>query len=112
MAPIWRRADGTISEPGSDLAGLPIGIVEGFGFEQATVQLQPGDSLFMYTDGVNEAMNADSKQYTIVRLRDMVAGTHSDLEALRQTLVDDLREFTGGGPQDDDVCFVCVQYAG
>ncbi len=112
MAPIWRRADGSIAEPGNDLAGLPIGIVEDFDFDQATVQLQPGDMLFMYTDGVNEAMNVESKQYTIGRLRDKVAGTYPDLEALRQFLTDDLREFTGGGPQDDDICFVCVQYSG
>jgi phosphoserine phosphatase RsbU/P len=111
MAPIWRRADGTISEPGSDLSGLPIGIVEGFEFEQATVQLQPGDSLFMYTDGVNEAMNADNNTRS-PGFATWLPGRYPDLEACGKTLTDDLREFTGGGPQDDDICFVCVQYAG
>ncbi len=111
MAPLWRRADGTVSEPGGDLSGLPIGILEGVKFNQTTIQLKPGDLLLMYTDGVNEAMDANNQQYSIARVRDKVAQNRGNLEELRQLLTGDLQEFTGGGPQADDICFVCLHYA-
>ncbi len=111
MAPLWRRVDGTITEPGGDLSGLPIGILEDISFNQTTIQLKPGDLLMMYTDGVNEAMDAKNQQYSIGRLRDKVAQTYFNLDELRQFLTEDLQEFTGGGAQDDDICFVCLRYA-
>jgi serine phosphatase RsbU (regulator of sigma subunit) len=109
MAPIWRRISGEISEPGDDLSGLPIGIMEGFDFDQATIQLSPGDVLVMYTDGINEALDRDDKQYTIPRLRDKVAEDHSDLKTLRDNIVTDVRQFMNGAKQEDDMCFVCVK---
>jgi phosphoserine phosphatase RsbU/P len=112
MAPLWRRADGTIAEPGSDLSGLPVGILSDLTFNQITIQLKPGDLLLLYTDGVNEAMNETGKQYTVARLKQKVAEGYQDLEALRQALTDDLHEFTGGGPQADDICFVGLQCTG
>lgn len=112
MAPIWHHCDGAVSEPGSDLAGLPVGIIEGFAFDQATICLTPGDVLVMYTDGLNEAMNPQGKLYTIPRLRDKVAQKYEDLEALRQAVIADVREFIGDGTQEDDMCFVCLQRMG
>jgi phosphoserine phosphatase RsbU/P len=112
MPPLWRRADGTVSEPGTGLSGVPVGIVAGFQFKQTTIRLQPGDMLLMYTDGVNEALGVDGKQYTIPRLKTKVAEDYRDLESLREALTEDLHDFTGGGPQDDDICFVCLQCQG
>jgi phosphoserine phosphatase RsbU/P len=109
MAPIWHRADGTVAEPGSDLSGLPIGILLDFEFRQATIQLLPGDVLVMYTDGMNEAMDLEGKQYTIPRLRSKICESHADLAALRQAMIDDVRGFMGTGSQADDICFVCLQ---
>lgn len=111
MAPLWRRADGTVAEPGGDLSGLPIGILEGISFNQTTIELKPGDLLLMYTDGVNEAMDANHQQYSIGRLREKVALEHHNLEDLRNLLTGDLQDFTGGGAQADDICFVCLRYA-
>ena len=55
MAPIWKRSDGTIEEPGDEAAGVPIGVVDDWTYESATIVLNKGDSLVMYTDGINEA---------------------------------------------------------
>jgi serine phosphatase RsbU (regulator of sigma subunit) len=57
-------------------------------------------------------MNEAGKQYTVARLQRKVAESYQDLEALRQALTDDLHEFTGGGPQADDICFVGLQCTG
>ncbi len=109
MAPIWYRGDGTVSEPGGNLSGLPIGIIPGFEFRQATIRLEPSDVLVMYTDGVNEAMDPGGKQYTIGRLRDKICKSPTDLLELRRVLIEDVRRFMGGGNQADDMCFVCLQ---
>ncbi len=106
MAPIHFRADGKIDEPGADLAGLPLGIMEGMDYQQATLQLQPGESMTLYTDGVNEAADPSGKLYTIDRIRNKVVASNGSPETLGKQLVQDVQQFIGGGVQLDDMCVV------
>ncbi len=108
-APIWRRADGTIEEPGEDVSGLPVGIMEGMDYEQITIPLAPGESLTMYTDGVIEALSPAGDQFTVDRIRNHVKAGSQDLQAIGEAIINDVRQFVGNGPQVDDICLVCVQ---
>jgi serine phosphatase RsbU (regulator of sigma subunit) len=108
MAPMLRRADGRVDEPGEDLAGLPLGITAGLVYQQLTVKLEPGEMIVMYTDGINESMSIDGDMYSIDRLRRIVAKAESaDPRALGQAIIDDVAEFLGSAQQDDDMCLVC-----
>jgi len=109
MPPIWRRADGTIEEPGGDVSGLPIGIVEGTDYNQTTISLANGESLTMYTDGINEAMDLSGGQFTINRIRNHVKTVTQALEVMGQTIVNDVNQFIGEGPRADDMCLVCLE---
>lgn len=108
MPPIWRRTDGAIEEPGADVSGLPIGIVEGMKYKQTVISLTDGESLTMYTDGINEAMDGAGGQFSIERIRNHVRSGSQDLEAVGQAIVDDVHQFVGEGPQADDMCLVCL----
>lgn len=108
MPPIWRRADGVIEEPGGDVSGLPIGIVEGMQYQQTVVSLADGESLTMYTDGINEAMDGAGSQFSIERIRNHVKSGGDGLEAVGKAIVDDVHQFIGEGPQADDMCLVCL----
>src|SRR5690606_33371395 len=57
MAPLLRRADGSVEDVAEEIANVPIGIMEDVTYEQATIPLAPGDCITLYTDGVNECMN-------------------------------------------------------
>ncbi len=108
MPPIWRRADGALEEPGGDVSGLPIGIVDGVKYKQTVVSLADGESLTMYTDGINEAMDGSGGQFSIDRIRNHVKSGNEDLQAVGQAIVDDVHEFVGKGPRADDMCLVCL----
>ncbi|MEQ8784932.1 MAG: SpoIIE family protein phosphatase [Pirellulaceae bacterium] len=108
MAPMLRHADGTVSEPGESLAGLPLGISAGLEYEQLTVKIAPGETVTMYTDGVNESMSAAGGMYGIDRIRKHVSDSKTaEPGELGQVIIDDVRRFLLGAQQDDDMCLVC-----
>ncbi len=60
MAPVVRSGcDGSISEPGEEESGLPIAIDDGMDYEAVEFTMNSGDLAVLYTDGINEAMNAE-----------------------------------------------------
>ena len=109
MAPIWRRAGNVIEEPGGDLSGLPVGIMGGLKYGQKTIHLESGDMLALYTDGINEAMDPAGKQYTIGKLRGHLQRADKDIVLLGNTIVSDVLEHVGPGPQTDDMCLVILR---
>src|SRR5262245_25920141 len=72
MAPLLRRASAEVEEPSEKIAGLPLGVTDALGYEQCDVEVQAGDTLTLFTDGVNESIDLAGAFYTIDRLRDQV----------------------------------------
>ncbi|MHB8955256.1 MAG: SpoIIE family protein phosphatase [Pirellulaceae bacterium] len=108
MSPMLRTKEGKILEPGSAEAGLPLGITEGLGYAEATVRLEPGESLTMYTDGLNDAVNEAGVFYTIERIRKQIQAVKGIPSVLGQRVVDDVCDFIGQGTQSDDMCLVTL----
>lgn len=106
MPPVWRRSDGTIDEPGSEISGIPIGIEETVQYEQTTIQLAPSELLVLYTDGLNEACNPEEEQFGIDRLKKVVSKTGDVPSDLGTALVETLETFQQKAPQEDDMCLV------
>jgi serine phosphatase RsbU (regulator of sigma subunit) len=111
MAPIWRRHDATLEEPGTEVSNLPLGIMDSLTYEQTTIPLTVGDMLAMYTDGINEAMSPDGKQFTIDKIRWHIQRTAQGLGIadIGSALVDDVRRHIGSGSQADDMCLVLLR---
>jgi serine phosphatase RsbU (regulator of sigma subunit) len=108
MAPLQRRPSGSIDEPGESLTGLPLGITDEFAYEQCEIELGKGESLTLYTDGINESLDASGTFYTIDRLRDQVRRFGPSPATLGPAIVEDVHRFLGKAPQNDDMCLVCV----
>jgi len=107
MAPLVRRANGTIEERSEDIAGLPLGVTDAMGYEQCEVEIHPGDTFTMYTDGINESIDASGAFYTIERLREQVRNLGADAKVVGPAIVEDGKQFLGKAPQVDDMCLVC-----
>jgi len=107
MAPLHRRAYGQLEEPGEKLAGLPLGITGGISYEQLEVEIQPGDTLMLYTDGINESIDAKGEFFTIDRMRKMLKEHSGSPHELGTALIEEVRQFLGRAPQNDDMCLVC-----
>jgi sigma-B regulation protein RsbU (phosphoserine phosphatase) len=105
MAPMVRRANGTIEEPSDDIAGVPLGIMDGVDYQQCSTELAPGDYLVQYTDGINESMNNAGELYTIERIKELVS-VELTPQSLGDRLLKSLEKFVGTAPQSDDMCMV------
>ena len=107
MAPIVRRANGAIEEPGEDVSGLPLGLMEDTEYEQYRTTIGSGDLFIMYTDGINESTNPAGDEYGIERLRQILKNFPGTPSQVGPKIVDDVRTNLNGHPQHDDMCLVC-----
>jgi sigma-B regulation protein RsbU (phosphoserine phosphatase) len=103
MSPMIRKLDGSIVEFGDETVGVPIGVMEGFPYEVVERDLDVGDTIVLYTDGVSEAMNHASELYTMERLRGMVQKKYPDADSLGKAIREDVRKHAAGRPQNDDI---------
>ncbi len=93
-----------------ELDGLPLGIDRDCTFDEATTQLQPGDVLLLYTDGVVEATNERGELFGFERLYRLLSeSTSRRPRTLARQIVRAVRAFTGPQPQDDDITLVVLR---
>ena len=105
MPPILIRAQEEPVELGADVRAVPLLIMDDFEYQAVDVDLQKGDRVVMYTDGINESINVNDEEYGFDRLVAQVRGEQSGSE-LTERLLADVRDFAGGVPQKDDICLV------
>jgi sigma-B regulation protein RsbU (phosphoserine phosphatase) len=92
-------------------SGFVLAGMEGVRYRVGELTLYPGDRLFLYTDGVPEATNADNVLYGENRLLDFM-NRNSDMEAtsLLPALKLNIDEFVGDAPQFDDITMLAFDY--
>ncbi len=72
--------------------------------------LNPGDTLYLYTDGVTEAMNKNESLYSEARLLDTLNSIKNESPTqICNDVLEDVRDFANGAPQADDITMLCVQ---
>jgi phosphoserine phosphatase RsbU/P len=109
MLPMFRRADGSIEEPGKAESGIPLGILEDMEYKQASITLEPHESLTLYTDGLDEAANPAGEQYSVARMRDRVRASDGTPQGTGESLITDVQAHITGRMQDDDMCLVVLR---
>jgi sigma-B regulation protein RsbU (phosphoserine phosphatase) len=82
--------------------GLPLGILPEVGYEETVQQLQRGDQIVFYTDGITEAHNPQGQLFGTERLDLIVENCSLQARALLDSLIESVDEFAGGRPADDD----------
>jgi serine phosphatase RsbU (regulator of sigma subunit) len=108
--PYLRRADGSV-EALSGAGGLVLGAMPGIEYPNHTVQLQRGDRLVLYTDGVTEAFNPADEAYGVERLIAEVQ-EHGDgaAAALVERICSSVTAFSGTAPQSDDITLTVLAW--
>jgi len=111
--PLIKRADGDYEwlntlKPGFVLAGM-----EDMKYRQGELTLQDGDMLFMYTDGVTEAVNPQNELFTDPRLLD-VANRHKsdDIKEFIEHIKAEIDVFADGAEQADDITMLVLKITG
>jgi phosphoserine phosphatase RsbU/P len=108
--PPWiLRASGEM-EALRETGGIPLGLFDKSGYQGSPAKLGPGDTIFLYTDGVPEANNAQLDDFTDERLeaslRDSTALT---CRQIIDRMTRDLTAFTAGAPQSDDITMLAIR---
>jgi sigma-B regulation protein RsbU (phosphoserine phosphatase) len=107
IAPLLRHRDGTVEW--IDVTGLPLGTVKEAEYRELHQSLEPGDLVFLTTDGVVEAMNADGEMYGFDRLvQSVAASTCQTAETTLESVLTDLQSFVGNAETQDDLTMVVV----
>ena len=103
---------GEILEPFTE-GSFPVGLLPGAHYVAACIQLQPGDTLVLFSDGVTEAMNPEEQLFGTSRLREVLAGQYNaPLDSLQRTILESVQTFARGARQADDVTLLLVRYRG
>jgi serine phosphatase RsbU (regulator of sigma subunit) len=106
--PILCQRDGTLRELRQ--SNLIIGVREGIKYDELTAELQSGDVLIFYTDGVTEAMNSSLEEFGVERLFATIRrACQFSAENIRNTIYETILHFAGDTPQADDLTLVVVK---
>lgn len=91
--------------------GIALGVADGMPFEQQTIQLEAGDYLMIYTDGVTEALNPHDEEFAQDRLPPVLCETPAtDVQDAVHRVVRAVDAFAAGAAQSDDITCVALLY--
>jgi serine phosphatase RsbU (regulator of sigma subunit) len=90
---------------------FPVGLVEGADFTATSLQLEPEDTLVLFSDGVTEAEDRDKNLFDASRLREVLANRQDEsTESLQSAVLESIDTFSAGAAQSDDITLLIVRY--
>ena len=110
LAVLIRRANGVVEEVGEDITGFPLGIMPDSQYSHVVVDLHNGDVVVIYSDGVTDARSPREELYDtreVRRLLKRVAQAGGGPTSVGKAILQDIREFSAGHPQADDITLIC-----
>ncbi|MBO0801380.1 MAG: serine/threonine-protein phosphatase, partial [Blastocatellia bacterium] len=92
---------------------MALGVMPGLSYSSAALTLQPGETLFLYTDGVSEAMNPAGEEFGEKRLRGVLTeAAQQSVGEMLTAATDAVKLFAGSAPQSDDITCLVVRFLG
>jgi len=90
--------------------GVVLGVQEGIPYEQESIVIEPGATLFFYTDGLTEAFDVNRNQFSDERLMEYLIDNRSlSAHALTDNVFAFVNLFTGDAPQSDDITSLAIK---
>lgn len=91
----------------------PVGVLLDWVFEAQETDMQPGDTLFLYTDGLNDARNQTGKRMGRARVAELASQfTHQTVRQLVQQMADEVHRYAAGTEQSDDITLLAIKWTG
>ena len=110
LAVLVRRGNGEVEEIGEDVTGFPLGIMPDSQYREVSAKLNNGDVVVIYSDGVTDARSPREELYDtreVRRLVKRVAQASGTPSSVGRAILQDIREFSAGHPQADDITLIC-----
>ncbi|RJF80786.1 HAMP domain-containing protein [Oleomonas cavernae] len=107
-----RRGDGSVTDL-PRTGGMALGVMPGMAYTERTTRLEAGDTLFLYTDGISEAMDAGGQEFTEARLRTALGTAHAQaVDVVIESVTRAVDRFVGQAEQSDDITCLVIRYLG
>ena len=108
-SPLLIRRNATAPEDVTtrERTGLPLGIYEGSTFEASQVQLEPGDNVLLFSDGITDAMDKQNNQIHLKAVYTALQEGVRSPRALAERIVKIVKQHAAGRSQHDDITLVC-----
>jgi sigma-B regulation protein RsbU (phosphoserine phosphatase) len=91
--------------------GIPFGIMDDMPYRIDEVTLDPGDTLFVYSDGISEAFNPEGEEFGTGRLEAALAAARGQTaSAIVSRVLADTTAFANGADQSDDITGLALVY--
>ena len=104
MSPLIRRVSGDVVKVDDATVGIPVGIMQDYPYDVVSHKVEPGDTWVLVTDGVDEAMDPESRLYGKDRVTEFVRKNREQTpEELVKALLADVRAHASGRAQNDDI---------
>ena len=91
-------------------SNIPVGVMPGWSYTVETLQMEPGDSLFLYTDGLNEAEDIEHQQFGMERVEQVAKTTANTPQTLIEAMTSSVEQFVGNAEQSDDLTMLAIHY--
>ena len=95
-------------------SNIPVGFMPQWDYSLQEAQIFPGTTIFLFTDGLNEAMDADNAQFQIERINDVAARALANQQQEPRQLIEQMtnavHRFVGDAEQSDDLTMMGIQY--
>jgi serine phosphatase RsbU (regulator of sigma subunit) len=106
-SPLLRRAGGSVEVIGESERGMPLAVIGNQVYRAATVDLEPGDVVVLYTDGINEALDRHANLFGIASVTAALQSARPDAAAAGAAILDAVRAHVGGRSRSDDMTLIC-----
>jgi phosphoserine phosphatase RsbU/P len=108
--PLLMQTNGSINFRELASGGLIAGVFENSSYDQEIVQMESNDLLFMYTDGLTEALNRNGEEFGESRVRKILASTvELSVKEIRDEIIRSVKEWSVNVPLHDDLTFVVMK---
>lgn len=89
--------------------GKCLGMFKQCDLQEMQVQLQPGDCIIQYTDGVTEAMNSEQEEFGVDQLHEIIKNSSSDIKDILHNIDVAVEKFVGAEKQQDDIAVIGIK---
>ncbi len=110
--PYLIRSGGEV-KPLETTNGIALGVMEDFSYQSKKIVLEKGDMVFLFTDGVTEAMNEKDELFSEERLeREIARLKEKPLKEMTSGMMEEIKNFCQDAPQTDDITMMILKYFG
>jgi len=110
--PYILRRNGQI-ETAETTGGLVLGAMKNTAYKAKKISLQSGEGIYLFTDGVTEAMDRNNDQFTEARLEENLKGwPGTPLPDFVRNVIEEVKTFSNGARQADDITILALKYLG